>query len=290
MPRPPNPNSFTQINFVVNYALLGCTPPFWVFIECAKEPAKDLFLLLILPDPIDIGQAIFEPEKGRKRKPARHGRKKGRGVKFPDTSDMIGQRARGVLNPGDAIKYSPVRRLFPIINAVEAVGITTAVLEGLSQVGYDGVLGAFKLDPSDCLDLDFVQRESDFQKAQGGAGPPIDAFPLPQLIKNVGFVQSQLSVLNTDKPYTANISVTLRPNTFTPEDKVSVALGTDVFTKRAQSSVVTFNGQETKTIDVSADFEAGETCVWGLGERFGFFQIIEARFVAFSNNGFPWNW
>lgn len=290
MPRPPNPNSFTQINFIVNYALLGCTPPFWLFVESAKEPAQDLLLLLILPDPVDIGQAIFEPGKGRRRNPARHGRKKGRGVRFPDTSDMIGKRARAILNPGDAIKYSPVRRLFPIVNAIEGLNFGVAVIEGLSQVGFDGLLGSFKLDPSSCDDLEIVQREAEFQQAQGGAGPPIDAIPLVKLVKNVGFIQSFLSVTNTDRPFTANISVTLRPNTWTPQDKVSVALGPNVFDIRAQSSVVTFNGQETKTIDVSADFEAGETCVWGLGERFGFFQILEARFLAFANDGFPWNW
>lgn len=290
MPRPPAPNTFTQINFVVNYALMGCAPPFFLFIELAREPIKDLFLLFFLPDLEDIAQEIFQPSKGRRRNPARHGRKKGRGRGFPDPSVMIGQRARAFLNPFDAIKYSPVKYVFPILNAIEAVNFTAAVGEGLGDVFYEGILGVLRLNPENCEDFDLIERKSEFQPAQGGAGPPIDTFPLPQLVVNRGFFDSPFSTGRIGGPYTANISATVRPRIIQPENRVSLALGPDAGTIKAQSSVLSFVGQEWKTLDCTADFAIGEPCVWGLGERFGFYEIREASFLAYSTDNFPWPW
>jgi len=290
MPRPPKPDSFSQINFITNFFLVGCAPNDWAFIEFAQEPAQDLAWLILVPEPFDIGQEIFDPKKGRGRRPGRRGRKRRRTVAIPDAAEIIGQRVRGTINPGNIIKYSPVRYAFPLLNLVEGVAISVAVIEGLTGVFYEGLLGVIKIDRSNCKELDRIARSRDTVGTFGGAGPPIEAVGLPDVDFVRNFGSSDFSVINTDKDYTIAFSATLEATQDDHRYEASVALGTNSTTKRAQSSIVPMANRRAFTFDVAADFKAGEQAVWGIGDRFGFYRIREANILAYSTADFPFPW
>lgn len=288
MPKPPNPTFFDKVNFITNYALLGCTPPFFLFIECAQEPAQDLLLLLIAPDLEDIGQAIFEPKKGRRRNPGRHGRKKGRGLKFPDTSEMIGQRVRGIINPGDVIRLSPLRYLFPLLNIYEGINFFAAVMEGVTDVFFEGILGVISIDRNNCKDLGRFVREIGEPLLAGGAGAPF--FPVEHRIPIAerDFPNSQIIAFNRNKDSTVHLAMTLRPTSPVAGAEVCLALATTDGRIRYQSRTHRFAGTESVTLDVTGDFRKGETFSWGLGPRNGFFLCTSGRVFGYTLAELPW--
>lgn len=290
MPRPAKPDSFSQINFVVNYALLGCTPPSALFVEFAKEPKNDLAALILLPDLQDIGQVIFEPKKERKRRPGRRGRKNRRRFNFPDTSDMIGTRARSILNPFDVIRLSPVRYLFPLINLYEGVTFTVALIEGFTGIFYEGLLGVITVDPFNCRELSRLKREQNSFQVAPGVGPPIWSVFLNDLVASQDFQSENAFCFLADKSYVAVFSCQVRSTSPRPGEGARAALGTSGNNIREQSSFISTEDGEWHTLDVSADFAAGETCVWGIGNRFGGHQVRNANILAYSTADFPWPW
>jgi len=290
MPRPPKPDSFSQINFVVNYALLGCTPPTALFVEFAKEPKDDLAALILLPDLQDIGQGIFEPKKGRRRRPGRRGRKNRRRIPFPDTSDLIAQRVRARLNPFDIFRLSPVRYLFPLINLYEGVTFTVALVEGFTGIFYEGLLGVITVDPLNCRELARLKREQVNLLVAPGAGPPIWPINCNDLVAVQDFSTGPAFCTLADKDFVAVFSCQVQSTSPRPGEGCRAALGTSGNTFREQSSFIPTEDGEWHTLDVSADFSAGENCVWGIGNRFGGHRVRNANVLAYSTADFPWPW
>lgn len=288
MPRPPDIDALGKLNFVVNYFLHGCTPPIFLFCQFAQEPAKDMLLMFLLPDLTDIGQAVFDPQHGRRRKPGRHGRKKRRGGGFPDPSDLIGQRVRGVINPHNALKFGPVNWAFRIWNRVEAVNFTCAVIEGLADTAYSGLLGVLETDPFHCKEFARMVRTDTVPQLGGGAGPPIWPIAVSDLEASTGFTSTQFQCRAFKGAYVVHFSCTLEYAGFDFAGEVSVALGVVGGVRREISQVATLNFGDTITLEVSMDFEEGEAAEWGLGNRFGFFTCVSRQVVAFGKADIPW--
>lgn len=288
MARPPDIDALGKLNFVVNYFLAGCTPPVFLFCEFAKEPAKDMLLMFLLPDLTDIGQAIFDPQHGRRRRPGRHGRKKRRGGGFPDPSDLIGQRVRGVVNPYNALKFGPVNWAFRIWNRFEAVNFTCAIIEGLADTAYSGILGVLESDPYQCTEFPRLVRTDTTPELNGGAGPPVWPVSVEHIETASGFATTRYTCQAFDGPYIVHFTCTLRNGSFDPTDEVSVALGVVGGGGRVTSDVVKLSQGQTVTLTVSKSFEAGQTCEWGLGTRSGFFTCLDRQVVAFGKSGIPW--
>lgn len=288
MPRIPNPNEFSQINFITNYFLMGCSPPTAAFFEFAKEPAKDLAFLLLAPDLQDIGQEAIDPRKGRRRNPGRHGRKSRRFRGLPDTSALIGQRLNRSANIGAAIRLTPLRWILPLYNIYEGVAFSVAVLEGVTDIFYTGILGVVTIDDNECNDLDRFRRESDRVITAGGATPPIDSIRVDRLVNNKGFMQTNRTCMNVSDKYIVTFAVTLQA--INPQDdyEVSVALGPSAFDRRYQSRVRATPDDRIITLDVAGEFEAGEQCIWGLGKKKGFFRILAANVLGYSVADWPW--
>jgi hypothetical protein len=289
MPRPANPDEFAQINFITNYYLLGCSPPTAAFFEFAREPTEDLAFLLFAPDLFDIGQEILDPSKGRRRKPARHGRKRPRFPGLPDTSAMIGGRLNRAANIGAAIRLTPLRWILPLWNIYEGVTFTVAVLEGVTDIFFTGILGVVTIDNNNCKDLDLLRRSRDTIQVIGGRGPPVLPINLPILDKNKGFMQTQSICRHTTKPYEVMFQARMKNRFGDPDYGMALALHNLTTGEIHESRYKEVPGTNIIDFDVSAQFGPNEVCSWGVGTRLGFFEVIEANVIAYSLADFPWN-
>lgn len=290
MPRPPDIDDFAKVNFIVNYLLMGCSPPFFLFCEFAREPTEELALLFMLPDFTDIGQAIFDPKKGRRRKPARHGRKKPRRRGFPDPSDLIGQRARGVLNPGNALNFGPVNKAFRIWNAYEGIAIAAAVLDGVTSIGYEGLLGVLTIDPTHCREFARLVARDDSVWLTGGAAPPVIPVDIDHVEVSVGFIYAQSGCRLDASDYHVNYRQVVHNGDPTESIEVSIALGVPGQGARWQSTVRTLGPGETVVMNIDGAFAAGELCEWGCGQHLGFPVFLSREVVAFGKSDIPWPW
>ena len=153
MPVPPDLDEISEINFVTQAVLAGCSPADGLIFELAKEPLKDLALLLFLPDAFDIGQAIFDPRRGRRRRPGRKGRKSRRGFGFPDVSDLIGNKIRSFANPQAVTRIGFKRFFWAGLGAYEAANFSVAIVEGITDVGFESLHGYFTLRPNECMEF-----------------------------------------------------------------------------------------------------------------------------------------
>jgi len=94
MPRVPEFGGFTDLRFITNYYLTGCSAPFELVLELSKEPTGDLLLLFIGFDEEEWFQEIFQPGRGRRRTPSRKGRKRRRGFGIPDWNAYLANKVR----------------------------------------------------------------------------------------------------------------------------------------------------------------------------------------------------
>lgn len=288
MARPADIDALGKLNFVTNYFLAGCTPPLFLFCEFAKEPAKDLAMLFLLPDLTDIGQAIFDPKAGRRRKPGRHGRKKRRGVSIPDPSDLIGQRVRSVVNPYNALQFGPVNFAFRVWNRFELISFTAAIIEGLADTFFEGILGVLDSDPWMCTEFARLVKYDHDDELAGGAGPPVFPVRVKHIEVASGFGTSDYTCIAYEGAYIVHFTCTVWYGGFDGDIDMSIALGVVGGGGRVTSNVVRMSQGETVTLTVSKTYKAGETCEWGLGTRSGFVICKDRQIVAFSKKGIPW--
>lgn len=170
MPRPPDLDFFQEINFVTNMVLLGCQPPFALFVQFAKEPAGELLVGLFGFTAQDFAQALFDPRSGRRRKSARHGRKRRKGGGIPDVHDVLARKIKGDQPLVPAKPLSPTSMAFTGLNLFELGAITAFFLDKVEDVAFEGLYGAFALDGSICHDVPRMAR-SEATWSNYGAGP-----------------------------------------------------------------------------------------------------------------------
>jgi hypothetical protein len=288
MARPARPDEFQQINFITNFYLLGCNPPLAAIFEFAREPLQELAFFIFTPDLFDIAQETIAPTRGRRRKPARHGRKRKRGPGLPDTSAMIGGRLNKAARIGQATQLTPLRWMLPLFNIWEGTMFTVAVVEGLTNSFFEGVLGVVTIGEENCEELDICLREPLAFNTVGGAGPNIDIVPMNFLIRNQGFLTSPTSLQNLNNDYIVYFSLKYQARTGLKDKFYSLALGPDAVTRRYETSTRQAAEDQIITQSIGGQFYAGENCVWGMGRRRGFAYVIEGQLLAFNTAEIPW--
>lgn len=290
MPRPPKHDGADELKFVTNYFLAGCSPPFQLVVDFSNEPNKDLLLLILAPDLDDIAQTILDPRKGRKRKPARHGKKRTKGPGIPDTSELIGAKARGVINPHNALNFKPLRRLFAIWNVYEGINFTAALIDGITDVGYETLWGILDVQTTHCYEFGRLARHSDVDQFSGGVGP----VPQPVSAEIVDFSSQFVSTNWTCRcltgPYSVSVSMELYNPSSTETVEMTVALARVGGGKLEQSYRASISPGGSASLNCSQDFDAGETCEWGLGSRNGFVRVTECSVLGYAQQNFPLPW
>lgn len=283
MPKPPNFDGLTDLKFITNYALLGCVPPQHLIVEFSQEPLLDLALLFLEPDIEDIAQAVLQPGGGRKRRPGRHGRKSGRSSGFPDPSDMIGAKVRGVVNPYDALNFGPIRRVWRVYDVYEGINFTAAVLDGITDVGFDTLWGVFDVSPGHCREFARLGKHDDDIQIVAGAGPPLSTFGCSSIDFNVDFQTGPFGARCPDYEYQLAIRAVIRGRPGTGNIQGKLALGTDGNTILAESSPYEIEPGEVVTREVSITMPANEWIYWGISDRSSGVDILRSDVLAFRN-------
>lgn len=290
MPRPPGYDPLNELKFITNYLLAGCEPPYDLFVEFSQAPAKDLAMLILLPDLVDLGQAVFEPSKGRRRRPARHGRKRPHIPGIPDTSDILGQKVRGWVNPHDALNFGATRAAFRIWNAYEGVAFSAAILDGLVDIGYETLWGVLSVDPDHCTNFPRLSRQRNTGFLVGGAGPPIWPVPLDILDFATGFFGANTGAVQFEGTASVTLSLTLMNAGTLDNVRGQAALGVIGGGVRAESREVYLGPGEIADVEVNAEFDAGENFEWGVSSRTNNPVVIRGSVLAYVKQAFPWPW
>lgn len=288
MPRPPNWDSLIDWRFITNYMLLGCDTPQWLIVDYAGPPAQDLLLLFLLPNLTDIAQAAFDPRTQRRRKPQRHGKKRLKISGFPDPSDVIGGKVRGYINPYNALDLKPFRVAFRLMNGYEAVAISAAVIDGVTDVAYENLLGIVSLSDATCYEFKRIQKLKNNVQLIGGTGPNVWPVGVTEVDFNNGFFEGSFGT-QCDQPYCGNLQLTIF-NQDNNDIVVTACLGGDSTTPKYRSRERTVPPGEVVTVEVSGDFEASEPCGFGAECHGAQGLILEGAFMGFSISDWPWPW
>jgi hypothetical protein len=262
MPEPPRFRDFTEINFVISYALLGCGPSPWLVWQVAKRPLTRLAILFFGLDYFDMAQALFAPKGGRKRLPGRKGRKRRRPRPgLPDINDFIGGQGNPEKGPLFAIPLGARSFGFQLFQAYEGISFFMAVIETGQDAAYEGMLGAILVDPSQCQDLARILRTIPNPYGVGyfGVSPYPLAFPEPEFQQ--GFVSHNTWVQCTEGH--ANVAVQV---VVTPGENVSSAEGR-VRLRNTDSGALAFSEW--------ADLQPGDTQTLNASISVGPFDIVE---------------
>jgi len=277
-PRLPQFKDFTETNFITEALLIGCAPNIGIFLEFAKEPAQDLVLLFLLPDAFDIGQKIFEPKRGRRTKPNRHGRKRPSRRGIPDVNDLIGGKARATLNPYNAIRLSPVRYLFPLLNIYEGINFAVAVATGIKDTVYSGLLGAYLFDANNCREF---ARYAAFDQNEA-AESTNTTIAISPTIANVGFDSSLWTCKYQHAPFYVGFQCEVKlalaggPISATP---VLRKLNGEIMHSGGEIEI-SYNSWTTAT--VGGEIPAGTWCEWAIEGEGRFLRMRTKQVLAFS--------
>lgn len=288
MPKPPGFGGFTELRFITNYYLLGCSPPFDLVIETSKEPGLDLLLLFVGFDPEEWFQTLFEPGRGRNRQPSRKGRKRKPTPGIPDWNAYLAGRARQALPGFDGIQLPGSRWLFRLWGAADFVNFTAAVLEGVTEVAFAHLWGVFKVDPQNCAPLGRFGRQEPSGQTVGGIGPPV----WPVALNIDVFSQNFGAVGNFGcTPVFGDAVVAFSAgmvNDTTQPVAGRLALYTPSFEIIEESGRFEIEPGGIAFGSISADIPKNQNVAWGWKAEFGSVRMIEPAATGFLTSAVPW--
>lgn len=284
MPRPPKTDAFDDIRFITNYFLAGCTPPATLVIDLSAEPEKELLLLLLSADLFDIVQTVFSPVGGRKRRPGRHGRKSGRGKINFDANDLVGERIRADINPHNALNFKGTRIAFRLLNAYEGVAFTAALVEGVSDIGFEHLWGILAVNPNYCREIARFQVDREFRQVFGPLQQPIGEANLPDVQVNSGFLLNPFGCNNVNTKYLVNLSGTLEGRQEVPTFIGRMGLRDQLTGAITWGSKVELAEGQTAHLQVSETFDVNHPMTWGVQADQGFANGYGLTAIGFTNN------
>lgn len=285
MPRPPQHENFFGLKFITNVMIAGCSIPYDIIVEFSEEPGTELFLIIAGLDAFDIVQGMFAPEKGRRRKPGRHGRKKLRPRGIPDINDEIGKRLvpheiRGALN-----KLSPYRIAFRLFNAYEALNMASAVAELSTDAALAGIWGAFYLKHDTCMDFARLSRRNPLPLTVGGVGPYWTPVNCAVREFNIGFFDGNFNTSTGGSNYGIGFRATISNWHDFQDRTVKLALINPLGGTYSESSEITIPAGGTRNLNVSASVPAGDGVAWVIHVESGFVELTDVNVLAYGEAG-----
>lgn len=284
MPQPPDFDAFRDIRFITNYALHGCAPPWEVIVEFSQEPAADVALLFVGFDPETWFQELFDPGKGRRRRPSRKGRKGLWVGGFPDWNEYGGSRLRRLAGPFPGLALPGFKMLFRIWGGIELFNFTLAVVDGISDVGFETLWGLFQVQPETCRSFERCARTHEGPLFFGGAGPAIWPLNLNVTLYNNGYItQTGFGWFPPNKPNVTVMTTPIYANS--PGGlKGALVLYDNDGKILEESSYVDIPQGETTTRELSYDQETGDRISWGWRNDGGFGILFDPAVMGFTTD------
>lgn len=283
MPEAPDFHYVPQHAYIVNYFLMGCEPPQYLYFELSKEPATDLALLFLLPDAQDIGQEIIQPRHGKNKRAERHGRKRAKSRGIPDISAIIGNVLRGKLNPGNKFNIAPLRVLFRVWNVYEGVNFAFAVIDGLTDIAFANFWGMSRVYQNHCTHWPRISKSMSAPFTVGGAGPPMTSFAVSVVEFNDGFDDEPFGTNTNLGAYTITLHAVVKAISIGTENHCRLALGFNNHEIIAVSDQKTIPYGDVAHFELTASVEANQFVGWGLSDRDGVFEVLSCDVLAFEN-------
>tara|TARA_Y100001951_G_C11292471_1_gene273178 strand:- start:1523 stop:2398 length:876 start_codon:yes stop_codon:yes gene_type:complete len=285
MPIPPDHDSHFQIQYVTNQLLAGCTPPSHLIVQFAKEPGLDMGALFLPGNWQDIVQGMFAGKKGRGTNPARHGRKRGKLPGIPDVDERIGKRLGSAELAAAARKLPGFKLAFGLLNVVEGVNFSAAILDGLTETGFAAMTGFFEVQPDACKD--FARFERDGVKGQiiGGTGGKLDPLFLIDQAYSNKFNDGYLGCTLNTGPFAASISATIHNDNPINNLKGSVVIVNNDTGEMDSSSQATIGPGETFFGQASLEARAGEQLSWFWKADEGHGKCLQSNAIGFGEVG-----
>lgn len=285
MPRPPDFDGFEDIRFITNYFLMGCGVPRYLVVDFSKEPLWDVALLICTFDVSDIAQEVLQPGGARNRRSGRHGRKSGRITASLDPNEFVGAKIRAKINPLDVLQHSPLRRIFPLLNAYEGVAFTAAVADGITDVGFETLWGILNVLPGACREFARFTRHYDSgdpYQLVGGVGPPVEAINLPQIDFVNKFATTERAATCFEGNWNLAFEAALYSLPTNPTGAyITLAIHNLATGEIVQTGDVTLGPGDTTHLTIGHEAKSGEFLEWGVGDRNGFFAVIASSALGY---------
>lgn len=288
IPKLPEFDDFTGFRFIARAALVGCYPDIWLALEFARPPATDLFLGIVTPDLFDIGQAIFEPNKGRRTKPNRHGRKGRGGVGIPDTSDIIGKIIRSKIDPADVLSLTPTKFLFRFLNIYEGINFAIFLVDGVQKTTFAAFYGPLMFRPLDCPSFGRFQRSNIEGGLAGEANQPGGIMNMLNLDSEQGIVTTQYSVSADDADVSVAWRASFRSQSWQGSGEATLYWRDSMGNVLGASPPVNVSPDGWTDRTVSCTIPKGATGSPWLVSTIGPIQFKDAYFIGWEQDAVPW--
>jgi hypothetical protein len=283
MPRPPRVEILDQMKFITGYWWQGCETPFNLIVEFSRAPTGRLLALVLGLDANDIIKEWLRPARGRKRTPRRHGRKRPlSGFSF-DLNDYIAGKPRAAADGYPGLDLPGSRALFKITDVADRVNMTAAIVEGVSDVGFETLWGIINLNPDFCPTMPFVNRSRNDPLSVPGVVSPGAPLPAPILLNAQHYVSTGPNAYRTFvqdtnfgwsgiiKPYSIGGCVNWTP---TVRSTTRGVIG--------QGSSFTLDQDELGHFTCNATVQAGEIVFPARTTDFGSVEVLEMSVYGFG--------
>jgi hypothetical protein len=287
MPPVPRPDVLDQVKFITNYWWQGCEAPMHLVVQFSQKPLGDLAMIVLGLDASDIIKSWLRPGRGRRRAPARHGRKRPFSWLTFDPNEVIADRPRAAAEHYPGLDLPGARALFKVTDVADRVNITAAIVEGLGDVGFQTLWGIISLNPNLCPNMPFVNRHRDTVLTVPGVVAPSTSLPANILDNAQHYIstgpdayltykaETILGWSGLVKPYSVGGCVDWEP--------------TIISTTRGiigQGGKYTLAQDETAFFNVSADVQIGEIAYPARTTSYGSVEIFEMAVYGFGSP--PW--
>lgn len=174
--RPPIVDTITKMRVILTGIVQRCEPPYVAYFEANRELPWQFLKMFAVIDLDDVAKDMIRPPGLRSQ---RHGRKGKRFIDeipgLPDPSEKIGKR----LHAQELVDILPAgigrTGLFVISDLVDNLEFTPVLVDMVTDIGFDPIMGMVAADPNACPFFGRFLGQT-FGAVTGGAGPPWKAF------------------------------------------------------------------------------------------------------------------
>lgn len=283
MPKPPNFDPVTDLAFITNYALLGCSNPRILVADLSGPALADLALLFVTPSFDDFIQGVLSPKGSRNARAGRHGRKSGRGFGIPDPNDLIANKLAGRIHPYTPIRMGLTRYAWGGLQLYEGINFAAALADGITNTKYDRLWGIFNISASHCREFARMARHWDDYGVGGGLGRPWDPMNINRLDFTVDFFDGNFGTGTSAPQWEIALKVHFWGIEGLPPATFDLQLRNQHDHVIASTGAVTIEPGQHMTLEINGEAKADDFISWGTAINSGNYAYLRADVLAYRD-------